>query len=137
MFNITQTSKRIIAATFCISAAAAAVGVAVCLFTDNRAAIVPFVIGVIVGTVFAALKMILIERTYNRSLDMQPQMSTNYVRLHFILRYTLTGAILAVAALNPGLSLIGVALGLFSMQPAAYAVNFIFNKPRHKKTADE
>lgn len=79
--------------------------------------------GIIFGTLFAVLKLVLLERTLSKSVDMPKGNAQNYARLHYTLRYFLTIVVLAVAAIEPSISLLGVVLSLITMRPAAYIVS--------------
>ena len=88
-----------------------------------------FVYGIFFGTIFSVLKLILLEKTLSKSVQFSQGKAQNYVRLHYTLRYFLTGVVLAVAALKGGISaVIGVIVSLFSLRPAVYIVNRQYKK---------
>lgn len=82
--------------------------------------------GILFGTVFAILKVILLERTINKSVDMPIENAQNYTRLHYMLRYFLTGIVLTISALEPSISFIGVIISLVTLRPAVYIVNTMY-----------
>ena len=81
-------------------------------------------------------KFLLLERTVKKTLDMsEPDSGKNYVRLSYLIRYFLTGAVLIAAGLigyfTPHISIVlGAIFGLFTMQIAVVIV-------RHMKPVDE
>ena len=89
-----------------------------------------YVYGVVFGTIFAVLKLMLLERSINKSANLSEGQAQNYIRLHYMLRYFLTGAVLAVASLK-GLSvLIGVFVCLMSLRPSIHIVNWQMKKQK-------
>ncbi len=84
--------------------------------------------GLLLGSLFAALKVLMLERTLSKAVNMEPKSATNYSRMHYTLRYFLTGLMLAVAALEPSISFLGAVIGLFTFTAAAYSVNFFLKR---------
>lgn len=82
-------------------------------------------IGVVIGTLTSILKVILLERSLNRAVDMQPQDAENYTRLQYSSRFFFTVAVLVISAIVPFIDLYGVIVGLVLIQPAVYLTNFI------------
>ncbi len=129
MLKLTDTGRNLVKFMTLFAFIFLASGVFVCLFvTHDKNAVIPYISGVLVGFIFAVLKIALMERVMNKGLVMEPMKSRAYVMLHFVLRFTLTGAVFAVAATNPHLSFVGATLGLITMQPAAYVVGFLGRK---------
>lgn len=122
MIKISETAKRIIISMTAISLIFLGIGI---FFINNQIA---YAKGIIFGTVFSILKLLLLERTINKSLDMSKSGAQNYARAHYMLRYLLTGVVLAVGALEPSISLLGVIIGIFCMRPAVYAATYIEKK---------
>ena len=92
-----------------------------------------FAIGVILTSSLNVLKIYMLERTVNRTLDMDnPESGKNFVRLHYLVRYFLTGAVLLGAGLvwiyvdPPFINIWGAVLGVFTLQIAVIVV-------RHRK----
>lgn len=82
-----------------------------------------FLIGLLFGTIFSILKVILLEKTLNKAMDMTSQKAINYTRIHYTLRYFLTFVVLLVAVYR-GFNLYGVIIGVVLTIPAVYIVNF-------------
>jgi len=78
---------------------------------------VAFSLGVILTSALNAGKVIMLERTVKKAIDMDdPKTGKNYVRTQFLLRYVLTAAILVVAGLTPFISVWGALFGIFTLQ---------------------
>ncbi|MBR1738087.1 MAG: ATP synthase subunit I [Firmicutes bacterium] len=112
--NISITCKRIIFLTAAFGLIFFGIGV---FLTDNA---LFFAKGIIFGTVFSILKVILLEKTLKKAVNMGQANAQNYTRLHYSLRYFLTGVVVVVAALVKSISLLGVVLGLAAMTPAVF-----------------
>jgi len=132
MFKLSDTGKRLVKVMLAISLVAFGVGVIVTqLWFPGET--FKFVYGVVFGSVFSVLKLVLLERTLNKSVAFSEGQAQNYVRLHYMLRYFLTGAVLVVAALKGGITaVIGVVICLASLRPAVYIVNWQFKKQENQ-----
>ncbi len=127
MFKLSDTSKRLIKAMVAICLIVIGIGIIITQiwFADET---FKFIYGAIFGTIFAVLKLILLERALNKSVNFSEGQAQNYIRLQYMLRYFLSGVILAVAALQ-GLSVVlGVAVCLMSLRPAVHIVNWQMKK---------
>lgn len=83
-----------------------------------------FIFGILYGAIFSALKVILLEKTLNKAVDMSAQKATNYIRIHYVLRYFLTFAILGIAVYRSDImDIYGVIIGFLVLRPAIYLVN--------------
>ena len=76
--------------------------------------------GVFLGTLIAVLKLKLMETTLSKAVTMPEGKAKAYTQRHYMFRYLLTGMVLLIAALTPGISLLGVFLGMLSMKVGAY-----------------
>ncbi|MFV0504134.1 MAG: ATP synthase subunit I [Lachnospirales bacterium] len=88
---------------------------------------VPFInyqLGLAFGTIYSAIKIILLEKTLEKAVKLNPADAQNYVRVQYIVRYTLTFIALIVAALIKPLDLLGAILGILSLQLATYIAGF-------------
>jgi len=122
LFKLSDTSKKLVKVMLAVCLIALGAGVIV---TGIRfpGETFKYVYGVVFGTIFAVLKLMLLERSINKSVNLPEGQAQNYIRLHYMLRYFLTGAVLVVAAVK-GLSvLIGVVICLMSLRPAIHIVN--------------
>ncbi len=126
--SLSQTSKRLISCIIAIFALLLVVGLAVILFVYPFERPIPYVLGLFLGSLVATLKVILLERTINRAMDMDAKGAQNFSQLQYLMRYILTGAVLVVAALVPQISMIAAIVGVLTLQPAAYIVNAFLKK---------
>jgi len=92
-----------------------------------------FAIGVVLTSSLNVLKIYMLERTVNKTLDMDnPESGKNFVRLNYLVRYFLTGAVLLGAGLvwvyvdPPFINIWGAVIGVFTLQIAVIVV-------RHRK----
>ena len=98
----------------------------------------PFALGVIVTSALNILKIIMLERSIQKTLSMDnPDTGKNYIRLQYLLRYFLTAVVLVIIGLlhvfvdNPRIiSIWGALFGLFTMQIALIVV-------RHTKLIED
>lgn len=77
-------------------------------------------LGILFGLLFSIVKLKLMENTFNKAVLLPEAKAKNYATFHYMIRYVLTGIVIFVAALEPGISLPGVFFGLASMKVAAY-----------------
>lgn len=82
--------------------------------------ILAFTKGILFGLIFALLKLKLMENTFEKAVTLTEHKARTYTQMQYMLRYVLTGVVLVVAALDTGISLLGVFFGLISMKFAAY-----------------
>lgn len=128
MFNISDTGKSIIKIIAALALIALGVGVFVTQVWFKETTPFVYAKGLLFGTIIAVMKLILLDRTLSKSVNMPPARAQNYVRLHYTLRYFLTAVVLVVAALNSSVNLVGVIIGLVLLRPAIYIVNMSQNK---------
>ncbi len=76
--------------------------------------------GILFGTVFSILKLKLMENSFSTAVTKEPNKAKIYANVQYLIRYLLTGIVLVVGVLEPGIHIVGVILGLLSMKVAAY-----------------
>jgi len=107
----------------------------------------PFALGVIVTSSLNILKIIMLERSIQKTLGMDnPETGKNYIRLQYLFRYFITAVVLVIVGLlhvyidSPRIiSIWGALFGLFTMQIALIAVRhtkLIEDEPPAGKTED-
>ena len=97
-------------------------------------AFLPFAFGVLLGAALNVLKVVMLDRTVKRVIDMGKKNAENYVRFQHFLRFLLTGLAFLAAAFLPFINIWGTAAGICTMQIA-----ILFTKRSHdgkKKTDD-
>ncbi len=122
---VSPTCKKMVLINFAITAVILVV--ALFFFTQPEQQF-DFAKGLIFASVFSALKTVLLERNLRKAVNMSSDAATNYSRLHYFLRYILTGVMLFVAAKISPVCLFGAAAGLIPIQFAAYFVNLFLKK---------
>jgi len=98
----------------------------------------PFALGVIVTSSLNILKIVMLERSIQKTLNMDnPDTGKNYIRLQYLFRYFITAVVLVIIGLlhvyfdEPRIiSIWGALFGLFTMQIALIAV-------RHTKLIED
>jgi len=117
--NLSPQSKKMI---FVICMAALAIMVFGALIYRSLEAIY-FAIGVMLTSALNILKVLLLERTVKKAVDMEdPDVGKNYVRLQYLLRYFLTGLVLLAVGLvstyvePPFINIWGAVTGIFTLQ---------------------
>ena len=88
-----------------------------------------YLIGLFIGASVTAVRLFWLERSVGRSLNMEKQGATNYMRLTFLARYAIMAVVLVAVFLTRNYSMItGVIIGLISLQPAAYIFGFTLKR---------
>lgn len=115
--KISNTSKQIIITT--VALFFIVTGVSIFIVKDIKG----FLVGLIFGTIFSILKLILLEKTLDKALNMTGEKAINYTRIHYTLRYFLTFIVLLIAVYR-GFNIIAVIIGVLLTIPAVYISNF-------------
>ena len=118
---MTDTVKKMLLCIAGLTAAALVIGLVAGIGTPLK-----YALGLFLGSAISAGKALLMERTLNKSLDMEKKAAENYARLMFLGRYFLTAILLVLAAVF--LSLWGAVIGLVTLQISAYLVRLF--KPK-------
>jgi len=137
---LSNISTRMIIAICVLATVAIAGSVVFYSVTDNYVVdFVPFAVGVILGATLNILKVIMIRRIVNKATDVEKPISPLHVQGQFFLRFILTIAVLALAAIFNFINVFGVVAGLFTMPIARYAMSFLGGKetpPQHIANED-
>jgi len=117
--KLSLPSKRMIQMIALSAVIIMAGGVILCLALNAlpSSEALPFALGVFLVSALNVLKVYMLERTVQKTLDMDDvNTGKNYVRIQYLLRYFLTGLILVVAALTPFINIWGAIIGIFTLQ---------------------
>ena len=87
-----------------------------------------YALGVVLGTAVSSMQLILMEKTFNRSVDMSPADAQNYARLHYMLRMAVVAVIVVIAIKVRFIDILGFVLGILPMAPAVYIHGLIFKE---------
>lgn len=82
----------------------------------------PFVWGTLIGSFVSVVKVIMLDRTVDKSLTMAAKQASNYVAVQQLIRLVISAIALYVGATVEGISLWGVVVGILSFQAAIYRV---------------
>ena len=81
----------------------------------------PFAVGLLAGSLLSASKVVLLEKSLTKSLDMEGKVAKDYTNLQMAARYFLTIAVLVLAVFFRNvIGLLGTVAGIIALQPAAY-----------------
>lgn len=81
--------------------------------------------GILLGTGISVIKVIMLNNTLNKAVEMSPEDAKNYTRSRYTFRLVLSIVMVVVAVKIPYISVVGVIVGLLLVQPAVYIVNFL------------
>lgn len=89
----------------------------------------PYALGLLLGCILSAVKVVLLEKALDRSVDMEGKTAQGYASLMAALRYMLTiGVFLLVFFFRDVFGLFGAIIGVLSLQISAYITGHIINK---------
>jgi len=83
-------------------------------------AFLPFAFGASLGVALNVVKIIMLDRTVGKALQMEQKGAGNYIRIQHFVRFLLTGAVFLLAALVPQISIWGAAAGICTLQIAVF-----------------
>ena len=127
--NLSKTAKIMMAATVAVCFVLLILGVILITLLENDFKPLLYSVGIAVGCFHSVIKIILLEKTINKTLEMDKETASGIVKLHFFGRYFLTILILVVVAVfRDKSSLIGTIVGILSLQIAAYVTNIVLKK---------
>ena len=126
LLNISKTAAIIHAAIAGLFAVFAVAGLLIIAFAYPFERPLPYLLGLLLGCALSAVKVVLMEKSIGKSLDMEGKSAKNYAGLMVTLRYLLTFAVLAAVFLLKGVfGVFGVVLGLLSLQLAGYIAGYV------------
>ena len=107
--------------------------IGVLLVNDKMA----YTVGIIFGLLFSILKLKLMKDTISKAVNMPQEKAQRYSNIHYGIRYVLSGIVLAIAAIAPYISVLGVFIGMESMKAAAYMQIHIDKKQEKAAKSEE
>ncbi len=119
MRNISDTCKKLIVIIIAIGLLSLIIGL---IFSNEKLA---FVKGVSFGTIFSVLRIILTDRSINKTVNQNRGNAQVWALLNFLVRYCLIGVVFIVAALEPSISLLGTFIGVLTMPLSAYVYKLV------------
>lgn len=119
--NLSTTAKNMLTAIVWLFAGLLAAGLAVTLLLYRFEPPLAYALGLALGCASSALKVVLLERSNAKLLELDSKAAENLSRLFFVLRFTLTVILLLPVVLLPDyVGLFGAILGVLSLQAAAH-----------------
>ena len=123
--KLSLTAKRMVAIICILALVMIAVGAAVYRSFE----IFPFALGVFLTSSLNVIKLLLLERAVQKAVYMDENKSAaNYIRIQYFFRFVLTVLVLFVAAVTDFISLLGAALGIFTLPLSGYAQAIFIKK---------
>lgn len=123
--SLSDTAKSMLKWMLILFAVLGIAGSAVVFMIGKGYLFFPYWLGLLLGSLLSALKLVLIEKSLNQTADMNGGKASGYASLQYILRYVLTVAFLITAFLLPQyVNLFGVIAGILTLQFSAYGANF-------------
>lgn len=93
-----------------------------------------YALGLLTGCLVSAVRIVLMDKSINRVVDMEEKKAKNYNQMQFLIRYYIViGYAVLLVVLQQYLGVFGGVLGLLCMQLSAYAANFVLNKRAKKE----
>jgi len=85
----------------------------------------PFALGAFLGTAVNILKVIMLDRTVKKAVDMEKEKAGNYVRIQHLVRFLLTALVLILSVILSFINInviYGAAAGILTYPIAVYSV---------------
>lgn len=123
MLKLTYIAKRMIYSILII----ALIGIIGSVLFYRSLEFLPFLWGVILGSLTSIVKVVLLDKAVDKALSMDNKKAKNYVGLQHILRLFLSGVVLVLGAVVPQINLWGVVLGILAFQLSVYTVRNVKN----------
>lgn len=90
-----------------------------------------FVLGLFTGCLVSGIRIVLMDKSINRAVDMEEKKAKNYNQLQFLVRYFIVIAYAVLLILfHQYLGVFGGVLGLLCMQLSAYVANFLLRQKK-------
>ena len=89
--------------------------------------VIPFALGVLLMSALNAATVIMLKRSFEKTLDMEGKAAGKFAQSQNLLRYLLIGLVLVLAVKVPFIGLWGVIAGIFTMPVALYSMQFFYN----------
>ncbi|MCD7905731.1 MAG: ATP synthase subunit I [Clostridiales bacterium] len=122
MVKFSETYKRVVLIQLGLCLIAFVIG-GVFIPFDGSFSLAPsffsYALGIGLGFLFSCLKLYMLEKSLEKSVDMEKKDASSYARLMYMARYFITLVVLGAAAFIKEVSLLGMFLSIILLQPAA------------------
>ena len=98
-----------------------------CFFTDPLS----WGLGVLVGFTFTVVRLLWLDRTVRNAVTKDEKSASRYARWQYVLRYIVSFAVLAGAALLPQISVYSAMIAMFTLKIATFIQGFFEKKTPH------
>ncbi|MBR2263306.1 MAG: ATP synthase subunit I [Firmicutes bacterium] len=98
-----------------------------CFFTDPLS----WGLGVLVGFTFTVVRLLWLDRTVRNAVTKDEKSASRYARWQYVLRYIVSFAVLAGAALIPQISVYSAMIAMFTLKIATFIQGFFEKKTPH------
>ncbi len=99
------------------------------VFIDN---FVPFIYGLVFGTLIAILNFNLLAKTIERAARMTPEKAKAYATARYFIRYTVYGIVIFISIKADYINVIGTVAGLLAIK-AVIIIRYAFNDKTYYK----
>ena len=96
-----------------------------------------FALGAFLTCGLNVVKIIMLERTVDKAIEMEAAHAKNYITAQYLFRLAITAVVLVAAALAPFINIWGAAAGILTYQPAVYSVKRFFCRDEAATKADK
>jgi len=132
--NLSKTAQIMMKSAAAICLAFFVLGLLVIILIYPFEGILPYATGIALGCVHSIIKIILLEKSLSKTMDLDKKIASNIAFFHYIGRIVLTVAVFALVILFPGVfGLFGAIIGVVSLQFSAYVTNIILKRQESKQ----
>ena len=89
---------------------------------------IPFVLGLIFGSLISALNFVELGNTLNRAVTMAPDKAQSFTTVKYFIRYIVTAVVLYVSIVAPYINVLGTILGLVIIKIIILVTNLLSDK---------
>ena|GEM_PF-462480 len=125
--KISDTCKMLLICIVSLGVVASAVGV---FFTHDT---MKWLLGIVSGTFISVIRVIMLDRTLKKAVNMDKDAATLYTRAQYTLRLFLTIAAVIAIAITKKVNIYGLVIGLLIPQPSTYLTNALMARHRKKE----
>ena len=128
-FHISGTAAIMLVSLCGLFALLLAAGLLVSSFVYPFEQPLPYAVGLLLGIVSSMIKVVLMDRSINRSVELEGRRAQGYATLHTLLRTGVTILFMLLAVFLPKfVGVFGIILGILSLQFTAYIANAVLKK---------
>lgn len=115
--NLSKIANRMIRTILIV----AGIALVISIIYYRSLAFLPFLFGVVLGTLSSIVKVILLDRTVDKAVAMEKKEAKRYVSSQQFLRLIVSAVPLIIGAFVDGVSIWGAVVGVLAYQLGAYS----------------